>query len=88
VGRTKRRLGRGRTENGFERARAAAAVAVARDRHGSSANGRRRVVVVVHYRQPERHPTTGIVAERLQVPIHGDEEEISADQGGTLLQQR
>lgn len=55
-------------------------VGFASDRHGPPSTGRRRVV---RGRPRERHQTAGIVAERLQVPVHGDEEEVPADQRST-----
>lgn len=66
----------GRRNVGFTRTCPAAAAA-ATDSHGSPSTGRRRVV---RHRQRERHQVAGVVTERLQVSVHGDEEEISADQ--------
>lgn len=68
-------------ENG-ENVGLACACTAATDRHGSQATGRR--YVVVRHVQRERYQTAGIAAERFQMPVHGDEEEVSADQRGAF----
>lgn len=77
-----RRLSPGSRAENYENVGLSCTYAPATDRHGSQATGRRYVVVVRHG-QRERHQTPGIAAKRFQVPVHGDEEEVSADQRGT-----